>query len=273
MKSVEALLCFEQSQCAWLPLSEQRGRSPAYLLWIWGLWLMTQNLYWWQVTSQNGKNLLPSFNTGMKQGGLQTTIDPLSYSVFLNCIGLNPHISRSWMAMLAMPTLISAEQEIHLLFPHLPKPSWVPLHRSHAQCPPRQGWLWGRQLPCCSFPAAASLLPGKQLQCSHQPEWPPQQAVQMHPWCAGEAEHQMQGAYWQVTGLQTSTLVGVWQQDQTCVRYSDKLGSICCHTGSWLWHCHLLQEIRTSHTHLHRSYGPTVPVGFSSEVFHWSQMA
>lgn len=208
LKSVEALLCFEQSRCAWLPLSEQRGRGPAYLLQIWGLWLMTENLYWWQVTSQPGKDLLPNFNTGMKQGGLQTAITPLSYSVFLNCIGLNPHISRSWMAMLAMPALISAKQEIHLLFPHLPKPSWVPLH---AQCPPRQGWLWGG-----SCPAAASLLPGKQLQCSHQPQWPPQQAVQMRTWCAGEAEHQMQGACWQVTGLHTSTLVGMWQQDQTC---------------------------------------------------------
>lgn len=36
------------------------------------------------------------------------------------------------------------------------------------------------------------------------------------PWCAGEAEHQMQGASWQVTGLQTSMLVGMWQKDQTC---------------------------------------------------------
>lgn len=79
------------------------------------------------MTSQHGKDLQPKFTTDQKWGELQTTTYPVSYSLFLNCIGLKPHISRCWMAMLAMPTLTSAEQEIPLLFLHLPKPSWVPL--------------------------------------------------------------------------------------------------------------------------------------------------
>lgn len=82
------------------------------------------------MTSQHGKDLQPKFTMGQKQGGLQTTTYLVSYSVFLNCIALKPHTSRCWMAMLAMPTLTSAEQEIPLLFPYLPKPSWVPLQCS-----------------------------------------------------------------------------------------------------------------------------------------------
>lgn len=114
--------------------------------------------------------------------------------------------------MLAMPTLISAEQEIHLLFAHLPKPSWVPLQRSQqllltmpTALPDKAGCGRG------SFPAAWEAAP---VQSPAQVTSSAGSA--MDPWCAGEAEHQMQGASWQVTGLQTRVLVGMWQEDQTC---------------------------------------------------------
>lgn len=61
---------------------------------------------------------------------------------------------------------------------------------------------------------AAPLLPGKQFQCSHQPEWPPQQAVQMHPWHAGEAPNA--GGILAGDWAATSMLIRMWQQDQTC---------------------------------------------------------
>lgn len=133
------------------------------------------------------------------------------HTVFLNCIGLNSHISKSWLAMLTMQHWFQQSKKFTCSFPISQSPHeylcTVPSPCS-APCPlPSQTRL--------GVGEAASLLPGKQLQNRHQPEWPPQQAVQMHPWCAGEAEHQMQGASWQVTGLQTSALVGMWQQHQT----------------------------------------------------------
>lgn len=175
----------------------------------------------------------------MKQGGLQTTIYPVWYSVSLDCIGLYPHISRSWVAMLATPTLISAEQEIHLLFPDLPKPSWVPLRCSQhvlltmpTALPDKAGCGRG------SFLAASAVTSLSDLLSRH---------------C--DAPLVCRGSWAPNSG---GILAGDWAADKhTCrdvatgsnnVRYRDKLGNMYCHAGNWLWHCHLLQEIITSHT-------------------------
>lgn len=116
----------------------------------------------------------------------------------------------------------------------------VPAPAPHqAHCPPRQE----RQLPCClgsgsSTVTSPSDLLSRQCRC--------------------------------MTGLQTSALVGTGQQDQTCKVQWQIREHLLSH---WELAVTLLfaSEIVTSHTHLHRSYGPTVPLGFSSEVFHWSQ--
>lgn len=76
---------------------------------------------------------------------------------------------------------------------------------THAHCPPRQGWMWERQLLCylgSSSSAVTSLsdLLSRQCRCT----------------LGMQGKHQMQGASWQVTGLQTSMLIRMWQQDQTC---------------------------------------------------------
>lgn len=120
--------------------------------------LMASDITAWQ-------GLAAQLYADMKQGRLQTTIYPVWYLVSLDCIGLYPHISRSWVAMLATPTLISAEQEIQLLFPDLPKPSWVPL--------------------CCSQHVLLTMPTAL--------EWPPQQTLRCTPGVQGKLSTKFRG--------------------------------------------------------------------------------
>lgn len=116
--------------------------------------LKAHKLYQSEATPQQGKDSQTKFNTGRKQGGLQTTYR-VSYAVFLNCIREKNHTCACWMAMPAMLTLTSAEQEFHPLLPHPPKalagtsaPCPVPAPR-RAHRPTSRGQAGEGHLPHC----------------------------------------------------------------------------------------------------------------------------
>lgn len=155
-KSVEALLCFEQSRCVRLPFIWAEGKelhtSPANLR------LMANDLKasWTlsirsDTTPQQWRDM---YKTGRKQGGLQTTY-PVPYTVFLNCLReTNPHLYMLDGNDGNADTDFSRARISPALTPSSQSPRWylctIPRTCSQrAHHPPSQGQAGEGHLPYC----------------------------------------------------------------------------------------------------------------------------